>query len=393
MRIGILTLHDSVNYGAQLQAYALCAYLTSCGHDARVIDRRRDPGLRLKHPFCDSSRVRLLGFLDADAANGSAALERRISRSEAFLRDQVGLTSYRFSRWDEAPADLGVDVVSVGSDQVWNANNVDVEDYLLGRIPGSPRGIAYAASVGMPEFPRETVESFRRGLARFAAIGVREREAVTLVRSLGRDAVHVVDPVLLAGREVWTPLLAGAASTPRKVFAYFLAEDFNRMFRPLGRYARVRGERVDFFVDWFRRPYPDGLCRWLKNRRYFHRLAQWGIDLRLDAGPVEFIRSIASADTVVTNSFHALALAVLFGKDVRVVLPTHPVRRAMNARLTEFGQSFVRGPLICGDLDEALASLASGQRITVDGASLQAKVAGSRTWLDAVLSRFENKEK
>ena len=392
MRIGILTLHDSVNYGAQLQAYALRAYLSSRGHDAKVIDRRRNPDLQLKHPFRDLPQVRLLGLFGVDAANGSAALARRIDRSEAFLRDQVGLTPFRFCRWEGAPADLGVDVVSVGSDQVWNANNVDVEDYLLGRIPGSPHGIAYAASIGMQDVPPETAESFRRGLARFAAIGVREREAVSLLRSLGREAVHVVDPVLLAGREVWTPLLADASSAPRKVLSYFLAEDFNRMFRPLGRFARMRGARVDFFVDWFRRPYPDGVGRWLKNLRYFHRLARWGIDLRLDAGPVEFIRSLASADTVVTNSFHALALAALFGKDVRVVLPTHPVRRAMNARLTEFGQSFVRGPLICGSLDEALASLASGRRITVDGAALQAEVAGSRTWLDAVLSKLKNKE-
>lgn len=44
MRIGILTLHDSPNYGAVLQAYAMRAYLTGLGHEAFVIDRRRDAG-------------------------------------------------------------------------------------------------------------------------------------------------------------------------------------------------------------------------------------------------------------------------------------------------------------------------------------------------------------
>lgn len=40
MKIGLLTVHCSVNYGASLQAYALSEYLKKLGHDVTVIDYR-----------------------------------------------------------------------------------------------------------------------------------------------------------------------------------------------------------------------------------------------------------------------------------------------------------------------------------------------------------------
>ena len=38
MKIGILTLHDSVNYGALAQTYALRSRISALGHDAVVGD-------------------------------------------------------------------------------------------------------------------------------------------------------------------------------------------------------------------------------------------------------------------------------------------------------------------------------------------------------------------
>ena len=40
MKIGILTFHNALNYGAVLQCYALQHYLQAKGHDAEVIDYR-----------------------------------------------------------------------------------------------------------------------------------------------------------------------------------------------------------------------------------------------------------------------------------------------------------------------------------------------------------------
>ena len=388
MRIGILTLHDSVNYGAVLQAYALRSHLTALGHEAVVIDRRRNPDLTLRTPPVRSRTFRLFGIFPCEAHDGLREAAARIARTEEFLLRDVGLTSFRFSDWRTAPEDLGLDLIVVGSDQVWNANNLDPADYLLRNVPDRIPGIAYAASIGMPGFPAERIGEFRAGFARFGAIGVREAEAAEMVRALGFAAEHVVDPVLLADRTAWDGLLAGANSGTDRVFAYFLAEDLDAVAAPLARFARHRQTRADLFVDWFARKTPSGVSRWLKNRRHAARLSRMGIDLHLDAGPVEFIRSIAASEVVISNSYHALMFALKFGKEVRIVLPTHPVRRKMNARLLEFENLVTGAPLVTSDLGAALSSLASGERVTVRTEALAARIADSREWLSQALGRI-----
>ena len=386
MRIGILTLHDSPNYGAVLQAYAMRSYLAGLGHEAFVIDRRRDPGnAPLRTPPAERDDIRLLRLFRADARNGAREYARRCARTLAFERDRIGMSPYHFHDWKDAPGDLGLDLVLVGSDQVWNANNLDPEDYLLKDVPGNPPGIAYAASVGMPEFPADRIGDFRTGFARFAAIGVREREAAEMVRSLGFAAEHVVDPVLLAGRGVWRDVLAPGAGGAPRTFAYFLAEDIPVMLPELADFAEKSGRRVDLFVDWFVRRAPRGVGGWLKNGKFWRKWRQRGIDFRLDAGPEEFVRSIAAAEAVVSNSYHALMFSLVFGREVRIVLPTHPVRRKMNARLREFEELLEEGALVCDSLGAALASFESNARTVIRPEMLASRIASSRAWLARVL--------
>lgn len=123
----------------------------------------------------------------------------------------------------------------------------------------------------------------------------------------------------------------------------------------------------------------------MKNGKFWRKWRGRGIDFRLDAGPEEFVHSIAAADSVVSNSYHALMFSLLFGREVRIVLPTHPVRRAMNARLREFEGTLTDGPLIADTLSAALASLAAGERVTVRTDALSRRTDASRAWLSNAL--------
>ena len=118
MRIGILTLHDSVNYGAVLQAYALRSYLTALGHEAVVIDRRRNPDLTLRTPPFQPRTFRLFGIFPCEARDGLREACVRIARTEEFLLQNVGLTPCRFCDWRDAPADLGLDQPKVDEGQM-----------------------------------------------------------------------------------------------------------------------------------------------------------------------------------------------------------------------------------------------------------------------------------
>lgn len=389
MRIGILTLHDSINYGALLQAYALSETYRSLGHSPVLIDRRRDVVGRAlkwelsKEPFAR----RLVWFLGATGVWHEWFRRRRTLR---FLRDRIGLTSYCFSDWRNAPADLGVDLISVGSDQVWNATIHDPLDYLPGRIPGGVPVISYAASIGMPSVPAPLAGEFRTAVRGMKAVSVREKNAVLLLAEMGVVAQHVVDPVILAGRKAWENLLGGPVVPSRRTFVYLIgAVDAVAEAERLNRVADERNVEIDFFVGrmllspWSRR----GRMRLLKNLRRWHRCRRSShFHLHLADGPEEFVRSIAAADTVITNSYHALLFAVLFGRNVRYVIPEETTPQAgMMVRIRDYVDGIIRGPLLQPSVEAAFASAAAGAQTSVDADELERRRRESLEWMKGVL--------
>ena len=51
MRVGILTFHDALNYGAVLQCYALQNTLMNLGYEVEVIDYKNDFINKFYSPF------------------------------------------------------------------------------------------------------------------------------------------------------------------------------------------------------------------------------------------------------------------------------------------------------------------------------------------------------
>ena len=62
MKIGILTFHNALNYGAVLQCYALQHYLQEKGHDVEVIDYRI-PFIEEQKQFFSKTELRRRGFV------------------------------------------------------------------------------------------------------------------------------------------------------------------------------------------------------------------------------------------------------------------------------------------------------------------------------------------
>lgn len=388
MRIGLLTLHDSINYGALLQAYALSCVYRSFGHEVVLIDRRRDKnGEPLKSDLSGLSRWRRLSwFLNATGIWHETVRRRR---TLAFLRERVGMSAYHFTDWRGAPANLGVDLVSVGSDQVWNATIHDPLDYLPGRIPNGVPLVSYAASIGMPQIPEALAEDFRSSVRRFRAVSVREATAVGLLAEMGVAARQVVDPVVLAGRGTWERLLQGAAKPTGRIVFYMLGGDSSPYAEEVGRLADRHGVDVDFFVGRMlldpltRRGHP----RLLKNLRRWHRFRRSShLHLHLADGPESFVRAIAGADAVITGSYHALLFAAVFGRNVRFVVPDAATPQAgMMVRINDYAGSVVRGPLLQPSVEAAFASVAAGERTTVDADELERRRQASLDWLKGVL--------
>lgn len=192
MRVGIITFHWALNYGAVLQAYALQTCLQRLGHEVEIIDYRPSWAYdNQSRPFPRriSEAINIIDF----------HLRRYTFRK--FVNKKLKVSKQRYYYGDSIS---GYDVVISGSDQVFNpdiiAHNGSIDDtYLLATVTPGTKKISYAASFGNSSLASEYRETYSRLLSQFDAIGIRENSGVEIVQSLGLNAELVPDPTLLLG--------------------------------------------------------------------------------------------------------------------------------------------------------------------------------------------------
>lgn len=395
MKIGILTYHDEVNYGSLLQAYAMQTALRDLGHSPVIIDRWFQPDqkriygilhTRSLKEICSWVRCFIWG-------TGVWALFLRQSRSRSFIRNYLNLTPYHFHDCKDAPKDLGVDMITVGSDQVWHPL-AQPEVYLLAGLRQVP-GIAYAASFGVKEIPEDKKELYVNRFKDFKAIGIREREGVEIACRLGAEKVaHVVDPTLLVNPERWRDLIRPVRRSGKKrIVCYFLNEDYIAFAEILGKWAKRNHVVVDLFLQNFTVPCKGLFPRFKLWFRYWKSQLFYPLNFRYAAGPIEFISRIAGADCVFTNSFHALMFSTIFRRNVRIVKPTAAIRKGMAARMQEFSGTMIIGPLIMESLEDAFLSYECGEQVTYHDAEINRRRMESENWLKSAISLATGEKK
>ena len=75
------------------------------------------------------------------------------------------------------------DFFIVGSDQVWNPHWVNSSDVFL-EFANSDKRIAYSASFGIGELPKDKEAGFKKGLEGMKHISVRENAGAEIVKKL-----------------------------------------------------------------------------------------------------------------------------------------------------------------------------------------------------------------
>ena len=185
----------------------------------------------------------------------------------------------------------------VGSDQVWNPLFWDdiekqYKTYFL-RFADEQKRIAYAASFGISELPREYHEMFKEGLKGIPYISVREQAGADIVKQLtGRDVPVLVDPTLLIEAEHWRTL----------------------EMQPVW----YKGEK--YILTYFLGNVPPMLDRLAKDYNYkiFNLMDRKNFDLYVSCVE-EFLYLIDHAELVCTDSFHACVFSILFNTPFLVV--------------------------------------------------------------------------
>ena len=181
------------------------------------------------------------------------------------------------------------DFFIVGSDQVWNPHWVNSSDVFL-EFANSDKRIAYSASFGIGELPKDKEAGFKKGLEGMKHISVRENAGAEIVKKLtGREVPVLLDPTLTLTKDQWDKIVSRPAwyRDEKYILVFFLSK--------LPELARVEIERIAKE----------------NNFKIVELMDETNIDYYTST-PEEFLYLIKNAGLVYTDSFHCTVFSILF---------------------------------------------------------------------------------
>lgn len=306
MKIGIVTYHRALNYGAVLQCMSLYSALKRLGHDVEVVDYRPEAieAYRMYFRWKDFKKCRgIIAKLRYLFSCMTLIVSRfkTVSKFNRFLKDNIKLSSV-VSFVNDAPKYY--DVVFFGSDQIWNpAINEGIDQIYLGQMPKDhAKFYTYAVSMGRLDlFKGKVEEEYRKYISSFDRLSVRETSLQAFLKEkLGRDSTVVCDPSLLITKEE-----CEAMAVKPKDEGYVLLFILDGNPDALGfanRIANQLGKKV-IRIGAVQNP--------------FHR---YHCEVCAELSPAEFLGYIQYADCIVTNSFHATSFSLIMQKNFYTIL-------------------------------------------------------------------------
>lgn len=321
MKIGILTFFESDNYGTVLQAYALQAYLEKMGHQASCVWLKRNVNSRSAYYHKTVRTYSLLQRVwNKLVLLRTAGMEKRKQEGFAqFRKAFLHITPVCYESgeafWKDA---CGYDLLISGGDQIWNPyHKVFSMDYMLRFLPEAFPRIAYGSSFGVETIQEPKLTAlFSQALSKYNAIGVREKSATQLLSMLGVSGKQVLDPVFL-DRQHWEELIPQKSPMKKKYGVVYALVDYpDETDKVIRKYACANQLEMVILPE---------------NRRNCMNRYRKVFDL----SPLDFLRYIRYSEIVFTNSFHGLAFAILFHKQVVVIDAVSEEAKNKQTRLRE----------------------------------------------------------
>lgn len=307
-RIGVLTFHRSLNYGAILQAYALKKSIEKLGVKSEIIDYRNEQ-LESRDSIKRFYKTKGIARSLFQIVEMPYWFKRRRKFDEFLFKAGIG---EKINKFDKAVEEK-YDKIFVGSDQVWNykVTNFD-ENYFLRNIEDRKKRNSYAASFGISQIPSEYKEKYREYLNDFNFMSVREPAGADIIYKLNNKKVEVVlDPTLLLTKEEWHEL----ASKQSLDYDYIVI--YQRAYsKSLIEYAQRLAQQHNCKIVTI-----NGNPRQVIKAKYI-----------MDAGPEEWLALMKNSKFIVTNSFHGVAFSINFNKQFYVELLDE--KFGVNSRLT-----------------------------------------------------------
>lgn len=288
MKIGILSLPNSISYGASLQTFALREYLEIKGCDAEVINYLPNIILNKKSKSSNLIKKTCIDALTLRKKMRFRSFERKIRK---YPRHSIGkeYLSEMSKRYD---------YMICGSDQIWNPHITGWDySYFFDFCNDSKKKISYAPSFGVEELPKDYSDTIAGLLSNFNCISVRESDGARIVNSLIHlNPVTVLDPTFLIPKDRWKTLEKKTHISNQGYVLLFMLKYSDAMISFANRLAQEKGLKLSVIGGSF---FEHG-----KYQKYNYNLV----------GPSQWLFLFDHADYIVTNSFHGVAFSVIFRK-------------------------------------------------------------------------------
>lgn len=298
------------NYGTALQAHAMLKKMQEWGYDCEIIHYVKRLTLWQKTAYIVNAirvgeaktvyeRFRnkfLLRKISGYAAN----MERRTKAVNAYKKRYLTPLFHEYVGYEAlSVGSCNYMAVVVGSDQVWTPLSLPNKFFNLLFVDDDVPKIAYASSFGVSDIPAFQRKATGDYLKRFKHIGMREVRGKEIVENLsGRKATVVIDPTLLLIREEWEKEMAESDIDIIEpyIFCYFLGT--NKESRVASNALKAR---TGYKIVTIRH-----MDEYVKEDETF------GDEAPYDVGPDDFVKLVANAAYVCTDSFHCMAFSILF---------------------------------------------------------------------------------
>lgn len=137
MRVGIITFHRALNYGALLQAFALRHAFTGLGAEAQIVDYR-NPTMEAMYFYPSFSQRKNPKDKAKFLIQGKSELKRR-EKFENYRKKYLNLSDAPLDEKELTHLTETFDKLVVGSDQVWNYGAHDFDKNFFFTVCQGPK--------------------------------------------------------------------------------------------------------------------------------------------------------------------------------------------------------------------------------------------------------------
>lgn len=296
MKIGILTYHRTLNYGACLQAVATRVVLEKMGHKVYYVDY---------WPKYHASKYKLFSLYKLrccswrkkykyvrDSVKYFSLQKKRILNFETFFKKYI----YPYCRSIQED----YDAIIYGSDQIWRKQQEirAYNPYYFGKNSlKAKQHIAYAASMGILPLEIEDIKVVKELVSHIDAISVREKDLKLFLENIGfKNVYQSLDPTLLLDQSVWDDKISTSRYMGDKYILVYIMGANGFDMRQIQLFAAKKKLKVIYLKGY--------------------ATTKESTTNIVSAGPSEFIRLIKNAEYVFSSSFHGLAFSIIYKKQV-----------------------------------------------------------------------------